>query len=338
MGARARTYLTVFFGALCGSLALLCGALLLLDAAGRLPPPYLSGRWELDLTLRQWRRDPPGPWDLLFAGSSVAFYGVDGRVVAAGLGPGVRFRNIGVLGAKVHQSRFWLGFVLDRHPEVREVVFMSTVLDFEACPPATARLFDPVEVRDYLAGRWPELVHYLRHLDIVRLARDVVEWPRRTALGPDRLETVRLEPRGGQLLDVPRERVPEKIVRGVFPDPDPRCYAALEGLLRDLARRGVRVRFVLTPMRPGYLAEHDPDGRRLAAHRARLEAILAAAGVPLHDLHADLALPEEAFFDAYHLRAPWVRRQSEVLVRLLLEDPGGTLTARATAEPPAGAR
>lgn len=335
MGARARTYLAVFFGVLCGSLALLCGALAVLDAAGRLPPPALSGRWELDLTLQSWRREPPGRIDLLFAGSSVAFYGVDGRVVAAGLGPDVRFRNVGVLGAKVHQSRFWLDFVLDRHPEVRDVVFMSTVLDFEACPPQTARLFDPDEVRIYLAGSRPELFHHLRHLDPLRILRDAVEWPRRRAMGPDRLETVRLEPWGGQLLDVPRERVPPKIVHGVFPAPDPRCYAALEGLLRDLARRGVRTRFVLTPMRPGYLVEHDPDGRRLSAHRRRLAAILAAAEVPFADLHARLAFPEEAFFDAYHLRAPWVARQSEALVQLLLGEAESPLTARASPTAPA---
>jgi len=330
MRDRARRYLAVFFAAFLGSLAALTGLLAALDAAGRLPPPALSGRWELDLTLQHWRQEPPGRFDLLFAGSSVAFYGVDGQVIAAGLGPAVRFHNVGVLGAKIHQSRFWLGFLLDLHPEVAEVVFMSTPLDFEACPPGTARLFDPAEVRDYLAGRWPEMVHRLRHLDLWDLPRRVVEWPHRLSLGPDQLETVRLWPWGGQLLDVPRERVPAKIVHGVLPDPDPRCYAALAGLLEDLAARGVRVRFFLAPMRPGYLRLHDPDGSRLFAQIARLREILDRAGTPFHDLHARLAFPEEAFFDAYHLRAPWVRRQSRELVRILREDGPDPLTARAS--------
>ncbi len=317
---RARGFLALFLTGMLGTLALVVGGLALLEALGRLPPPSLSGRWDVDLTLKRWRDQGVPRAELLFAGSSAAFYGIDGREVRAALGDSVRFLNIGVLGAKMHQTRMWLEFVLGLQPEVRRVVLMSTYIDFEACPPRTARLFDPTEARALIARRFPLVYHHLRHLAPLRLMRDVVDWPRRLQLGPDTLETRRLEPWGGQVLTVTRERVPPKIVRGIFPQPDPRCYAALGAIARMLDRRGIESMFVLVPMRPGYLAAYDPDGRGLRAHMARVRATLAGTGMAVVDLHQELALPEEAFFDAYHLRAPWVRLQTRALMARLLDD------------------
>ncbi len=335
---QGRRFVRLFAAALLGTLGLVVGGLALLDATGRLPPPPLSGRWDLDLTLLRWRERPPPPADLLFAGSSVAFYGVDGTVVREGLGGGVRFRNVGLLGAKMHQTRFWLAFLLEREPRVRRVVLMSTYIDFEACPPATARLFDPDEARDLLTRRYPLLYHHLRHLAPLRLLRDALDWPRRLRLGPDTLDTRRLEPWGGQLLTVTRERVPARIVRGIFPEPDPRCYRALGEIARMLEARGIDAVFVLAPMRPGYLAAWDPEGRALADHMARVRRALAGTGTRVVDLHRELALPEEAFFDAYHLRAPWVRVQTRALVALLREGgPRPPVARRGQASVPARA-
>jgi len=316
----ARRFLALFFAGLFGTLTALVGSLALLDLGGRLPPPALSGRWELDATLLRWRESRPPHLDLLFAGSSAAFYGVDGTVVRRALGEDVAFWNAGVLGAKMHQTRFWLDFLLGLWPGVRQVVLMSTYIDFEACPPATARPFDPAEARALLERRYPLLYHHLRHLDLLRLARGALTWRPALALGRDTLEARWLEPWGGQVLDVPRRRVPAKVVRGIFPDPDPRCYAALGQIARELADRHIRAFFVQVPMRPGYLATFDPDGRRLAAHLARIRRTVAGTGMRVVDLHHRLRMPEEAFFDAYHLRAPWVRRQTEAIVALLRAD------------------
>ena len=55
-------------------------------------------------------------------------------------------------------------------------------------------------------------------------------------------------------------------------------------------------------MRPGYLAGRDPDGTLLAEHRGKVQAALAGTGALVIDAHAALEMPEDAFFDAYHLK------------------------------------
>ena len=80
--------------------------------------------------------------------------------------------------------------------------------------------------------------------------------------------------------------------------------------------------YVLAPMRPGYLAHRDPDGAHLAALRRGVREALAGTGAALVDAHAALAMPEEAFFDAYHLRRDRVPALSRLTAEVLEEDHG----------------
>jgi hypothetical protein len=61
-------------------------------------------------------------------------------------------------------------------------------------------------------------------------------------------------------------------------------------------------------MRPGYLAGRDPDGTLLAQHREKVQTALAGTGAMVIDAHAALEMPEDAFFDAYHLKRDRVER------------------------------
>jgi hypothetical protein len=315
-----RRFLFGFAAAILGLVALWAGVLATLDALGRLKPPAFTNRWEFDATLAMLRAQPPERIDLLAVGSSTTFYGIDGPLLEHELGD-IRVFNAAALGLKLHQTAWLIGFFRELHPEIAMVVTVSTLIDFESCPPGSAAIFDPGHVRSFLAGRWPWLVWHFRQFDplgVLRAARDL---PERRALGWDRLDSMRLGPRGGQLLDVPREQLPARVVRGVLGGFDPRCYEALDRLAATLAADGVRFLFVLAPMRPGYLAEWDPDGSQLAAHRTRLRAILTFHGAAFLDAHGELALPEEAFFDAYHLRAPFARQQTRLIATALRQVP-----------------
>lgn len=316
----ARRFLFGFVAASLGVFALWVGILLSLETLGRLKPPTFSNRWEVDTMLARLRAEPPPRIDLLAIGSSTTFYGIDGPLLERELG-GSHMLNLAALGLKIHQTEWLTAFYRKWHPEIATVVTVSTLIDFESCSPATAAIFDPGHVQSFLAGHWPELVWHLRQFDPLGVLRAALDLPQRRALDWHHLDSMQLGPRGGQLLDVPREQVPARVVRGVLGGFDPRCYAALDRLAGQLAAGGVRFLFVLAPMRPGYLAEWDPDGRQLAAHRARLRTILTLHGAAFLDAHAELALPEEAFFDAYHLRAPFARQQTRLIVTALRRMP-----------------
>jgi hypothetical protein len=83
-------------------------------------------------------------------------------------------------------------------------------------------------------------------------------------------------------------------------------------------------------MRPGYLAGRDPDGSLLAEHRAKVRQALAGTEAIVLDAHAALDMPEEAFFDAYHLK----REKAQKLTRFVGEQMT-TLTAHPDRNQPA---
>lgn len=318
----SRHFLTAFIAGILGLLLAWVGLLAVLDAHGRLRPPPLSNRWVLDAKLAMLRTQPPARIELLAVGSSVTFYGVDGGLLERELG-GRRFFNAAALGLRMHQTAWLTRFFQEQYSGITTVFTVSTLIDFESCPPHNAAAFDAVDARRWLAGSWPDLFWHLRYFDpagVLRAARDL---PERRALGWDRLDSMRLDRWGDQLLDVPPEQVPPKVMRGVLGGLDPRCYAALDGLARFLAEKGERFLFVLAPLRPAYLAEWDPDGNRLAAHRERVRQILANRGAGFLDAHTHLILPEEAFFDAYHLRAASARRQTQLIAAALRGEGNG---------------
>lgn len=311
----ASRFLQSFAATVLALVLLWTGVLAILHHLGRLRPPPFTNRWEFDEKLALLRARPPAHIDVLAVGSSTTFWGFDGGLLERELD--VKMFNGAALGLKMHQTAWLVDFFRELHPEIATVLVVSTLIDFEACRPHEAQLFDVADVRAWLQGRWPEFVWYFRYFDPVGVLRAARDLPERRALGWDRLASMRLDPWGGQLLDVPRSEVPEGIVRGVLGGFDARCYEALERLAASLAAARVRLLFVLAPMRPGYLAERDPEGHHLAAHRLRLRSLLAAHRAEFLDAHAQLALPEEAFFDAYHLRAPYARRQTQLIAAAL---------------------
>ena len=312
-----RGFFAGFFSVL-GGLPLLYGLLLLLLAnEEHLPPPPFSGRWDVDRKLQDLRAGRPERIDLLLIGSSTTFYGVDGGVLRAQLGGRIAVFHASSPGLKIHQSEFLTRFYVEHFPKIESAIMVSTPLDFENCPRESAAIFDSAQVRRYLAASDPEIFWHFKYFDPAGVFETMLRRPVQATMPLTRLDLRLLDPYGGQQLDPLPENVPQSIFEGVFPEPDPRCYQALGRLTRFLHERGIRFLFAQAPLRPGYLARHDPDGRRLIAHLARVRQLLAQEGGHFLNLHEQLALPEAAFFDAYHIRAPYVPLQTRTLAEAL---------------------
>ena len=303
-----------------------------LDAMGALKAPPFANRMSFDEKLRVLRDDPPGELKVLFVGSSTTLHGIDGEVLRAELGLDGDLLNLGVQDLRINQIRFLADVFLEQYPSVDHVVMVSTLLDVKNCGSVDAEFFNPADVINYVSGRVPELYYYFRYLALqgaLKRSREM-EHLRNTIHD---LESVSFDAYGSLLLEVPREGVIDRVW---FGDPitlDPPCYESLHALAEDLRARGIAFTFVIAPMRPGYLAGRDPDGSLLAAHRAAVREALAGTGAAVIDAHAALAMPEEAFFDAYHLN----RDKAQKLTRFVGERMS-TLTARPEREQPSSAR
>jgi hypothetical protein len=290
-------------GVLAGAVGLtLCLALLFvgLDAAGALKAPAFANRLSFDEKLRVLRADPPHDVKALFAGSSTTLHGIDGALLRSELRIEGEVLNLGVQDLRVNQIKFLVDVFLTQFPTVNHVVMVSTLLDYKNCGSVEARFFNPDDAIGYVSGSMPELYYYFRYLDLQGVLKRAGEIGHLRHTIHD-LESVSFDSYGSLLLEVPRDRVVDRVWDGDPITLDPPCYPALHALAADLRAQRIAFTFVIAPMRPGYLAGRDPDGSLLAAHRAKVHAALAQTDAIVIDAHAALDMPEEAFFDAYHL-------------------------------------
>jgi hypothetical protein len=313
MSAATKFLIGLFAGA---AGVILCLALLFvgLDAAGARKAPPFANRMSFDEKLRVMRERPPGDLKVLFIGSSTTLHGLDGDVLRAELRLEGDLLNLGVQDLRINQIKYLADVFLARYPDVNHVVMVSTLLDVKNCGSVASEFFNPTDVIDYISGTMPELYYYFRYLDLQGLLKRASEIQHLRNTIHD-LESVSFDAYGSLLLEVPREGVIDRVWYGDPITLDPPCYQSLRSLAENLRHRGIAFTFVVAPMRPGYLAGRDPEGSLLAAHRAQLRQALDGTGAVVIDAHAALAMPEEAFFDAYHLK----RDKAQTLTRFVGE-------------------
>jgi hypothetical protein len=332
-------FLIGFLGGIVGLIGVIALAFIGLDEAGRLKAPSFANRLSFDEKLRYLRRHPLEGVEALAIGSSTTLHGIDGAVLRQELGVSGDLLNLGVQDLRINQVGFLTDVFMPRFPDVDQVVMVSTTLDFKDCSGAETQFFNPEHVLDYLSGNG-DLYYYFKYLDLEGIFKraDDIDHLRNTS---DNLESVSFDEYGSLLLEVPRESISDRVW---FGDPitlDPACYESLRALAENLQAKGVEFTYVISPMRPGYLAGRDPDGALLAEHRWRLEATLKETGAVLIDAHEALNMPEEAFFDAYHLNRDEARHLTRFVTERLLagSQPEERPTSPAAARdpgPPAG--
>lgn len=171
---------------------------------------------------------------------------------------------------------------------------------------------------DYLNGGI-SLYYHFRYLDLKWILWRALEMQHLRNTIAD-LKSVAFDEHGSLLLEVPRERVIDRVWEGVPITLDPPCYEALRRLAQDLRDRNIRFTFVVAPMRPGYLAGRDPNGALIREHLRRLDSALSGTGAIIINAHDALDAPEAAFFDAYHLKRDDAREFTRFVSERLLAE------------------
>lgn len=304
--SRAKRFLLGFACGIAGLVLALVTVFVALERTDRLKAPAFANRLSFDEKLRHMRRNGTAEPRVLFVGSSTTLHGVDGEVFRNALALNAAVANLGVQDLRVNQSRFMAEVFLAQYDQVGHVVMVSTMLDFKDCATTETAFFNPEHAIDYVNGG-SDLYYHFKYFDLEGVLKRTREI-RRLRNADDALDSVSFDDYGGLLLEVPRDRINPRVWEGDPITLDPECYNQLEVLARDLQGRGIQFTYVISPMRPGYLADRDPDGRLLARHHRAIEEHLGPTETVVIDAHAGLDMPEEAFFDAYHLNRDKARQ------------------------------
>ncbi len=283
----------VVLGALL-TLAALAGIVAVLSSRGTLPPPQLSNSLCLDEKLAFMRDHPPRDPNLLVVGSSVAWRHFNSPE-ALRADPRVRPYNAGLCGIDVAQSASVTRWLLERLPSVDQIVLIASPVDFESCASAADSRFD-VEVADrYIFRGARPLDLYLEYFDPVTLLKNAVGLRhKRTDLTS--FESLVINEWG----DGPLEPTKARDLLYGRPLFDRSCFGALRTMAVELNRAQIPFRLALTPLNPAWTARYDRQGRIAARWRELAAAALAGTSGTL--VVPACEYPEDAFFDAIHLR------------------------------------
>jgi hypothetical protein len=280
-----------------GSLALFAGLILGLRATGNLPPPAFSNSLCADEKLSFMREHPPQAPNLLVVGSSVAWRHFDGQTVAE-KAPGVRPLNGAFCGLRANQAVYVANWLLDRETTVEQVLMIVDPLDFAGCSTVAAAVFDRRDADAYVYGQGSAWLPYMRYFtpgSLLRNARTV----KAQRAGQVEFDPLVFNRYGDGPLDTRNSRA---LLYGQPDALDPTCFAALDSLAQRLQREGRPLTVVATPLHPQWKAEHDGDGRLLAAFDSALRQTLERTGARLWNADTEYRVGEAAFVDAIHLR------------------------------------
>lgn len=293
-GAMRRYLLGLLLGGVLASLLLL-GLFAVLSHRGILAPPQLSNNLCLDEKLTFMRDHPPANPNLLVVGSSVAWRHFNSPE-AVRLDPSLRPYNAGLCGTNIAQTERVTTWLMGRFPSTKKVVLIASPIDFANCSDDAPSTFD-VEVADrFVFERAEPYGFYLRYFDPGTLLFNSIGL-RGKRTDPTSFESLVINAYGDGPLEPPQAR---ELLYGAASF-DPACFTALRRTAQEVGRR-VPLTVALTPLHPLWSERFDPDGASKRKLEQGTRAALAGTGARLL---TGPAFPEEAFFDAIHLR--WSR-------------------------------
>lgn len=289
--SRARGYLAWFMGGGLLSVALFYGALAVLRALDRLPPPPVSGTWCIDSRFAWLRRTPQ--WrdaSLAAVGSSTTWRNLDFTVAPA------EMKRAGIVNAApcfltINQTRFLVQYLLDRAPKTKTLLTVLTLRDLEGCSRNPTAFFDPELADEYIDGRSYAWWLYFRNFRLTDIVLHAL-------YAGDRRPLMKYDQFGSG----PLTRHPPETGHPVAPENG--CFLELRRLATMLEAKGVEFIVVTLPVMQGWAQLHDADGTARARFSEGIETALASTKAILVDGMAAWSAPDSAFTDPVHLQWP----------------------------------
>jgi hypothetical protein len=314
--SRGVRYLVVVAFTMLACIAAGFAGLRVLAATDNLPPPPVN-KWlcfdEKALFLKNRAEKDP---TFITVGSSVTWRNLNLGVLKRQLGTNERMLNGAPCFLHVDQTFFLTRFYLERYPNVRTVMSVLSIRDFEQCRPSTTAFFDPDTLNAYLDGRLPPDLLYFKNFRAGSFLRDIshIQSMRRDA---EHYNTLVMDRYGSGPIQVAPDRK-----RGVYYGEfgvDPECLNAYTDMATWLVQRGVRFITVLIPMMPAWSERYDPHGAevaRLAAEiRHRVDTAVPPGTAMVIDGTRRFAFKNEDYSDALHLQWSSVPKFMDYIAR-----------------------
>jgi hypothetical protein len=314
--SRGVRYLVVVAFTMLACIAAGFTGLRVLAATDNLPPPPVN-KWlcfdEKALFLKNRAEKDP---TFITVGSSVTWRNLNLGVLKRQLGTNERMLNGAPCFLHVDQTFFLTRFYLERYPNVRTVMSVLSIRDFEQCRPSTTAFFDPDTLNAYLDGRLPPDLLYFKNFRAGSFLRDIshIQSMRRDA---EHYNTLVMDRYGSGPIQVAPDRK-----RGVYYGEfgvDPECLNAYTEMATYLANRGIRFITVMLPMMPAWSQRYDPHGTEVARFAAEIRNRIATAVPPGAALVIDgthrFAFKNEDYSDALHLQWSAVPKFMDYIAR-----------------------
>lgn len=302
-------YPAAVLGSIVGVLLLFWVGLKGLDHFGLLPPPQLANNFCLDEKLRYLRSHPFDQPAVLAVGSSVAWRSFDGDAVKRAGGGQVM--NAAFCGLTMNQTAFTTEYFLARYPSVRDVLAIVAPQDLTECSINETRVFDPVDVDDYVYRHGWEYKLYLEYFDPFTLIKNVLIL-RTMRNGGLPVDTIVFDRYGAAPLDT-TITLPN-LVYPALPAFDPTCFAALRQLAEKLTASGRRLVVVTMPINPEWTKRYDLDGTVMRHFADKIREATAGTSTIFWDADHAAPMPRAAFVDAIHIRWSAVKLLSREIV------------------------
>jgi len=296
---------------------LLISVTFILEQQKLLIAPQFVSSISFDEKTRFFREVKPKKSQILAVGSSITLNHLDPTSFQDKNGKQISFTNFASFGLQIGELKHLIDFAVKVIGKPSIVIISSAPVDFQSCsPPAQAdgkyvslKTFNREDAVNYILSDTPAVYYHAKYRGLWRMINPSllleVQRQRTTNYANDSLK---FESSGSVLLEVPKEKISSTRWQGKNwaqaisqLSTKHACYDSLQELANYIEQNHMRLVFVLSPIRQGYLNEFAPSGESIKYHNNRIAAILRKSNSILIDAHSNLQLSDEYFVDAFHL-------------------------------------
>lgn len=280
-------------------------------------PQFLAST-SFDEKARFFREVKPKKSQIVAVGSSITVNHLDAALLKDEDGNQIPFTNFGFYGLPISELKYSLELAVKVIGKPNTVLISSAPTDFYGCSAdtqadgkhLTLKKLNQEDLVKYIFSDIPSVFYHAKYHGLWRMMDTKLMLEVRRQRNTDNtVDSLKFDSSGSVLLEVPEENIsPERWqgkqwaqVMSQLSSQQNTCYDSFQELVDYIKQNHMKLVFVLSPIRQGYLDEFDLSRESLGSHKKRVAAILSKSNPTLIDAHSDLQLSDEYFVDAIHL-------------------------------------
>jgi len=306
-----RGYLLGLVGGALGTLMVLVGLYFGVATAlpEYLPAPKITKVAHLDEKLRFFRHHDGFAPEVLAIGSSITWRQFDASAFSPGPN-GDRVLNGATVLLKPHQAKFVTDFYLERYPQIRTIVMLTALPDFNNCsePP---EMFNPEDAEGYAFEKEDEWPFYLKYFTFLYI-RDAWNLPRRRQ---PLVGDIYIDRFGSGPIQIPVSEIRGLNYKGLVANEA--CIDALAEFSAAVRKSGRQFVVVFAPVNPQYWRTFPESAQEHQELVRKVTEAVARDGTKVLTFDRDESFTAWDFWDAFHLQWPSAQRLSRRIADLI---------------------